>query len=54
VRVPMALIRAGMKLDALIPQHAAVGLNDAMKAKGIEPNVRNLKGDELEQLVDAL
>jgi hypothetical protein len=54
VRVPMALIRAGMKLAALIPQHAAVGLNDAMREKGIELDVRNLKGDELEQLVDAL
>ena len=54
VRVPMDLIRAGMKLAALIPQLAATGINDAMREKGIDIDVRNLKGDELEQLVDAL
>ena len=54
VRVPMDLIRAGMKLAALIPQLAATGINDAMREKGIDLDVRNLKGDELEQLVDAL
>ena len=54
IRVPMALIRAGVKLAALIPQLAATGINDAMREKGIELDVRNLKGDELEQLVDAL
>ncbi len=54
VRVPMDLIRAGMKLAALIPQMAATGINDAMREKGIDLDVRNLKGDELEQLVDAL
>ena len=54
VRVPMDLIRAGMKLAALIPQLAATGINDAMREKGIYIDVRNLKVDELEQLVDAL
>ena len=54
VRIPMALIRAGVKLAALIPQLAATGINDAMREKGIDLDVRNLKGDELEQLVDTL
>ena len=54
VRVPLALIRAGMKLTALIPADAANGINKALKEKGVNMDVRNLKSDELDELIDAL
>ena len=54
VRVPMKLIRAGMKLTALIPPHAADKMHDAMQEKGIDFDIRNLKPDDIEELVDAL
>ena len=54
VRVPMALIRAGVKLTALIPSVAAAGLNQALREQGIDLDLRNLKVEDLEQLVDTM
>ena len=54
IRIPMALIRAGMKLHALIPTEASVGINQAMHERGINIDLRNLKTEDLEQLIDAL
>lgn len=54
VRIPMNLIRAGMKLTALIPPQAADKVNETLKEKGIDFDLRNLKTDDLEELVDAL
>jgi len=54
IRVPMNLIRAGMKLTALIPPQAASKVNEALKEKGVEFDLRNLKAEDLEEVVDAL
>ena len=54
VRVPMNLIRAGMKLTSLIPPQAADKVTDALQEKGINFDVRNLKPDDLEELIEAL
>ena len=53
IRVPLALIRAGMKLTALIPSQAADGINKALRDKGIDMDVQNLGADGLDELVDA-
>ncbi len=54
VRVPFGLIRAGMKLATLIPPEAADRVNDAMKEKGMTFDIRKLKPEDLEELVNAL
>ena len=54
VRVPMALIRAGMKLAVLVPPEAATGINEALRRKGVNLDVTNLKTDDIEQLIEAL
>jgi len=54
VRVPLNLIRAGMKLTALIPSQAAEKVRDALKEKGVDFDLRNLKMDDIEELVEAL
>ena len=54
VRVPVKLIKAGMKLTALIPPQAADKMNEAMKDKGIDFDLRNLKPDDIDELIDAL
>ena len=54
VRVPIALIRAGMKFTSLIPAHASDHVNKALKEKGIDFDLRNLKTEDLEELIDAL
>jgi DNA-directed RNA polymerase subunit F len=54
VRVPLALIRAGMKLTSLIPPGVANQVNDTLREKGIELDFRNIKAEDIEQLVEAL
>ena len=54
VRVPLALIKAGVKLHTLVPGHAADGISEALKNHGIDADVRNLRAEDVEQLIDAL
>lgn len=54
VRVPMALIRAGMRLPALIPGGVADKVNEALRENGIDLDVRGLKGNELDELISSL
>jgi len=54
VRIPMALIRAGMKLTSLIPANASDQVNEALREKGIDFDVRNLKPEDFDELVAAL
>jgi hypothetical protein len=54
VRIPIALVRAGMKLTSLIPAHASEEVNEALREKGIDFDVRNLKKEDFEELLAAL
>ena len=54
VRVPLGVIRAGMKLTALIPPQAAGKVNEALGEKGINLDLRNLKPEDLDQLLQEL
>ena len=54
VRIPVALVRAGMKLTALMPPEVADNVNKAIKEKGMGFDIRNLKDEYIEQLINAL
>lgn len=54
VRVPMSLIRAGIKLTSLIPSDAMDKVSDALKDKGINFDVRSVKSEDIEELIGAL
>jgi hypothetical protein len=54
VRIPTSLIRAGLKLTSLIPPDALDKANNALKEKGIKFDVRDIKPETLEDLVEAL
>jgi len=54
IRVPVALLHAGVKLTALIPSGVVDKANETMAMKGINFDLRNLKPDDLEPLIDAL
>jgi hypothetical protein len=54
VRVPMSLIRAGIKLTSLIPPDALDKANNALHEKGINFDVRNIKQEDIEDLIDAI
>ena len=54
VRVPMALIRAGVKLTSLIPSNATTKINEELQKSGVEFDVSNIKPENLNELVDAM
>ena len=54
IRVPMALIRAGVKLAALIPTAAVASMNKELKKKGVEFDIGTFKAEDVEALIDAL
>ena len=54
VRVPMALIRSGMKLTSLLPLEARDKVTGALREKGIDFDMRNLKPEDLDELLEAL
>ena len=54
VRVPVSLIRAGMKFTQLMPHDAAHQVEAAMHEKGINFNLKNIKDEDIDDLIDAL
>jgi hypothetical protein len=54
VRVPMSLVRAGLKLTSLIPPEALDKANKAMEEKGIHFDIRSIKPDDIESLIEAM
>jgi len=53
-RVPMQLLRAGVKLAGLIPPQALNRANSAMHEHGIPFDLSQIKPDDLEELVEQL
>ena len=54
VRVPMQLLRAGVRLAALIPQQAHNQLDQALSSHGIPLTLSQIKPENLEELIDHL
>jgi hypothetical protein len=54
VRIPIGLIRAGIKLRGLIPPQVADDISQAMHEKGVNFDIRDLKDENIEELIKAL
>jgi hypothetical protein len=54
VRVPMQLLRAGVRLSALIPPAARDEVNAAMATRGLPFDINQLKPENLDELVASL
>ena len=54
VRVPLALLHAGVRLATLIPAKASEHVSDALKDKGIDLDMRNIKPEHINQLIEGL
>jgi len=54
VRVPMSLIRSGMKFSSLLPEAARDKVTDALSEKGIDLDMRNMKPEDLDEVIEAL
>lgn len=54
VRVPMQLLRAGVRLTSLIPPRARDHVNEALREKGLDVDINQIKPENLEEIVDQL
>jgi hypothetical protein len=54
VKIPLNLVRAGLKLTSLIPQPARDQMNKAMLEKGMSFDLNDFKPEDLEELIEAL
>jgi hypothetical protein len=54
VRVPMQLLRAGVRLAGLIPQQAHEQLDEALSKHGVPLTLSQIKPENLEELIDHL
>jgi hypothetical protein len=54
VRVPLQLLRAGVRLAALIPQQAHNELDQAFSRHGVPLTLSQIKPENLEELIDHL
>lgn len=54
IRIPLQLLRAGIKLASVIPNGAKGRVDTALKEKGLDISFDDLAGDKLDELVGAL
>ena len=54
VRIPMQLLRAGVRLGALIPPKAREEVNAALSREGIPFDINTVKPENLEELIEHL
>jgi hypothetical protein len=54
VKVPVALVRSGLKLTSLIPSDAMGQINDSMSEHGMSIDFSNLTPQDIDELVEAL
>lgn len=54
VKVPLALVRSGLKLTSLIPPTAMDQINDSMSEHGITIDFNNMKPEDIDELIGAL
>ena len=54
VRVPIALLRAGVRLASLIPPVAQERVNQALREQGMDFDVSQIKPENVNELIDQL
>jgi Asp-tRNA(Asn)/Glu-tRNA(Gln) amidotransferase B subunit len=54
VRIPLGLVRAGMRLTTLIPKPAMDQINSKMQEKGMSFDFNNVKPEDIEELIKNL
>ncbi|HET7012955.1 MAG TPA: hypothetical protein VFI65_03525 [Streptosporangiaceae bacterium] len=54
VRIPLQLLRAGVRLASLIPPQAVTKINEKLYESGVPIDLTELKPQQLEELIDQL
>jgi hypothetical protein len=54
IRVPMALLRAGVRLTSLMPPQAREHINSEMAKNGVPFDIGQMRPENLEEMIDQL
>jgi hypothetical protein len=54
VKIPVALVRSGLKLTSLIPDQAMDQINNSMSEHGMSVDLSNLKPEDIDELIESL
>ncbi len=54
IRVPFQLLRAGVKLANFLPPKARTQVNEALREKGVDFDVSQIKPENLDELIEQL
>jgi membrane peptidoglycan carboxypeptidase len=54
IRVPLMLLRAGVRLASVIPPQAQEKVNRALREQGVDLDISTIKPENLEELIDGL
>jgi hypothetical protein len=54
VKIPLSLVRAGLKLTSLIPPQAMAQIDKSMAEKGMSFDLKNIKPEDLEEIIESL
>lgn len=54
VKVPLGLLRTGLKLTSLIPPQAMEQINESMGENGMSFDLNNLKAEDIEGIIENL
>jgi hypothetical protein len=54
LRIPIQLLRAGVRLASLIPSSAQKAVNDALRQEGMDFDITKIKPENLNELIDEL
>ncbi len=54
MRVPLDLLRAGIKMRALIPKNKRDKINEKLREKGIEGDILEMSDDQIDTLIRSL
>ena len=54
IRVPLKLVRAGLKLASFVPKHAQTKVNEALSEKGIDMDFSKITSKDLDELISHL
>jgi hypothetical protein len=54
IRVPFQLLRAGVKLANFLPPKARTQVNEALREKGVDFDLNQIKPENLDELIEQL
>ena len=54
LKIPLALVRSGLKLTSLIPAQAMDQINKSMSEHGMSIDFTNLKPEDIDELIESL